>query len=423
MAPTGPRSEPGAAASHRARIAAPLGSGRSSASSSRTRRGSSPPPSLDVTSMRGASDRAAVSAAPSATPSSTIRSMTSPVEVRVSVASLYSSLAWMITSHSPGRPSRLGLVHTDSTPTAGPSDSTFESNDRETPTSPATTSSTVVPTVSTSTPIRLFRSACRSLTMSSTARSSATASSGAEATVRPPGRPGISVRVCGSRVVHDQRHASAASHSTTTARSAGRVERGRLHDQPAGQRGDALGLPRGAEHPDAPQVDLDRDRPVDLVLLAEQVDARRQVVGRERVLAAAELDRRRQVGRPDPHGHEVRVRRSALPELGQVEARPVEEADGVGRGGAAGGDQVVVHGPQLVDDEDWRTELAAALQAKGASRLVSASGATPALARAIRELMVDPLEVNWLHVHPQLEGITREGGRYSVSLSLREAPQ
>jgi hypothetical protein len=76
-----------------------------------------------------------------------------------------------------------------------------------------------------------------------------------------------------------------------------------------------------------------------------------------------------------------------------------------------------------VDDENWRTELAAALQARGASRLVSASGATPALARAIKELMVDPLEVNWLHVHPQLEGITRDGGRYSVSLSLREAPQ
>ena len=76
-----------------------------------------------------------------------------------------------------------------------------------------------------------------------------------------------------------------------------------------------------------------------------------------------------------------------------------------------------------VDDEDWRTDLAAALQARGTSRLVSTSGATPALAQAVRELMVDPLEVNWLHVHPQLEGITRDGGLYSVSLSLREAPQ
>jgi hypothetical protein len=76
-----------------------------------------------------------------------------------------------------------------------------------------------------------------------------------------------------------------------------------------------------------------------------------------------------------------------------------------------------------VDDEDWRSNLAAALHARGTSRLVSTSGATSALARATRELMVDPLEVNWLHVHPQLEGITRESGLYSISLSLREAPQ
>ena len=86
---------------------------------------------------------------------------------------------------------------------------------------------------------------------------------------------------------------------------------------------------------------------------------------------------------------------------------------------------VLPDGPPAVDvdDDDWRVNLAAALQARGTSRLVSTSGATPALAEAIRELMVDPLEVNWLHAYPQLEGITREGGLYSVSLSLREAPQ
>ena len=37
-----------------------------------------------------------------------------------------------------------------------------------------------------------------------------------------------------------------------------------------------------------------------------------------------------------------------------------------------------------VDDEDWRTDLAAALHARGTSRLVSTSGATSALAQAIR---------------------------------------
>ena len=45
------------------------------------------------------------------------------------------------------------------------------------------------------------------------------------------------------------------------------------------------------------------------------------------------------------------------------------------------------------------------------------------LPRAIRELMVDPLEAGWLKVYPQLDGIAREAGRYTVSMSLREAPQ
>ncbi|MFI6603536.1 protein DpdJ [Nonomuraea sp. NPDC050536] len=76
-----------------------------------------------------------------------------------------------------------------------------------------------------------------------------------------------------------------------------------------------------------------------------------------------------------------------------------------------------------IDDEEWREALASALHAHGAALLVSDSGRTPALARALRELMVDPLEVGWLHVYPQLEGILREGGRYAVSVSLREAPQ
>ena len=68
-----------------------------------------------------------------------------------------------------------------------------------------------------------------------------------------------------------------------------------------------------------------------------------------------------------------------------------------------------------VDDEDWRDDLAVALQAGVSAQLVSWSGQTTALARAIRELMVDPFEVDWLQVHPQLDGITRDGGQYSVS--------
>jgi hypothetical protein len=76
-----------------------------------------------------------------------------------------------------------------------------------------------------------------------------------------------------------------------------------------------------------------------------------------------------------------------------------------------------------IEAEDWRGDLAIALRTWGTARLLSTSGSTPALARAIRELMVEPLEVDWLQVYPQLEGIVREGGQYSVSVSMREAAQ
>jgi hypothetical protein len=75
-----------------------------------------------------------------------------------------------------------------------------------------------------------------------------------------------------------------------------------------------------------------------------------------------------------------------------------------------------------VDARDWREDLAGALRARGAAQLVSVAGQATALARAVRELMVDPLEVDWLKVHPLLDGITREAGQYTVWMSLREAP-
>jgi hypothetical protein len=74
-----------------------------------------------------------------------------------------------------------------------------------------------------------------------------------------------------------------------------------------------------------------------------------------------------------------------------------------------------------VDAKNWRESLAGELQIRGSAQLVSGSGQAN-LARAVRELMVDPLDVDWLKVHPQLDGITRELGQYMVSVSLREAP-
>jgi hypothetical protein len=76
-----------------------------------------------------------------------------------------------------------------------------------------------------------------------------------------------------------------------------------------------------------------------------------------------------------------------------------------------------------VDAGDFREDLATALHRRGTAQLVSGSGQTDGLAGAMRELMVNPLETGWLKVYPQLDGITREAGRYTVSMSLREAPQ
>lgn len=79
--------------------------------------------------------------------------------------------------------------------------------------------------------------------------------------------------------------------------------------------------------------------------------------------------------------------------------------------------------PIDVDAGNWREDLATALHSRGTAQLVTDSGEADALARAVRELMVDPLEAGWLKVYPQLGGIAREAGQYSVSMSLREAPQ
>jgi hypothetical protein len=76
-----------------------------------------------------------------------------------------------------------------------------------------------------------------------------------------------------------------------------------------------------------------------------------------------------------------------------------------------------------VDASDWREDLVTILNSQGSAQLVSGSGQTDALARAVRELMVSPLETGWLKVYPQLDRIAREAGRYTVSMSLREAPQ
>lgn len=70
---------------------------------------------------------------------------------------------------------------------------------------------------------------------------------------------------------------------------------------------------------------------------------------------------------------------------------------------------------------DWREALAQSLKSDGAATIFSDSAS--AMADAIRSLMVSPLELDWLFVHPRVEGVTRDRGTVSATVLLREAPQ
>jgi hypothetical protein len=74
-----------------------------------------------------------------------------------------------------------------------------------------------------------------------------------------------------------------------------------------------------------------------------------------------------------------------------------------------------------VASADWRDVLAESLKSDGSATIFS--GNAVAMADAIRSLMVSPLELDWLFVHPRVEGVTRDRGIVSATVLLREAPQ
>jgi len=76
-----------------------------------------------------------------------------------------------------------------------------------------------------------------------------------------------------------------------------------------------------------------------------------------------------------------------------------------------------------IDDSEWRASLSTALRRWGSARVTSGRCDAHALSEALRDLMVEPLEVDWLQVYPRIEGTTRDGAQYTVRLALREAPQ
>ncbi|MGV0718641.1 protein DpdJ [Mycolicibacterium sp. XJ662] len=76
-----------------------------------------------------------------------------------------------------------------------------------------------------------------------------------------------------------------------------------------------------------------------------------------------------------------------------------------------------------VDIPDWRDPLVEALKATGSATLVTESANVAVLAGAIRELIVQPIDFDWLLIHPQVESITRDNGRFSAVVTSGETPQ
>lgn len=73
-----------------------------------------------------------------------------------------------------------------------------------------------------------------------------------------------------------------------------------------------------------------------------------------------------------------------------------------------------------LSDTNWRRKVADALAQRGAVSLVAKSVERKMLKRAILDLVAEPLEVGFLHLYPQIEGIQRENQSISIRLSLRE---
>jgi hypothetical protein len=81
--------------------------------------------------------------------------------------------------------------------------------------------------------------------------------------------------------------------------------------------------------------------------------------------------------------------------------------------------------PQVdVDDANWRAALAHILRVNGRALLCSGSGDVARLSTAARNLVVDPVDLDWLRVFPQVHSMVREiDGTVSVRVVVREAPQ
>jgi hypothetical protein len=76
-----------------------------------------------------------------------------------------------------------------------------------------------------------------------------------------------------------------------------------------------------------------------------------------------------------------------------------------------------------VTQGQWRKLAEAQLASQGLCALTAATDNEPALRDALLDLMVDPVEMGWLHLHPRLTGIRRHLEGVDALVELVEAPQ
>jgi Helicase conserved C-terminal domain/DEAD/DEAH box helicase len=83
----------------------------------------------------------------------------------------------------------------------------------------------------------------------------------------------------------------------------------------------------------------------------------------------------------------------------------------------------LLHGTEAhvpLGEPGWRERLTEALATRGAAHLYAAPDRHAELRAAVLEAVASPLDVEYLHLYPQVEGVERTGDRISVRLHVRE---
>jgi hypothetical protein len=87
-------------------------------------------------------------------------------------------------------------------------------------------------------------------------------------------------------------------------------------------------------------------------------------------------------------------------------------------------DRIVQRVPSVqIAESDWRLRVTEALRVHGEALLIAGPEDRVALRAAVLTLAADPLEVDYLHVHPRVEGIVWGADGFEVTLTLSESVQ